>query len=180
MSDSLDQFSDLYKANLESFLGLARSTLEGAQRLRNLQLGTIEEALAENAKAGAALAGAKDVEGLITLHSNLAVGSLEMALNHWRKISEAAFQTQAEFAKALEAQWISINGNLMGSMDTTREGSKSVSGLLQSIMSATSSAYDAMSTAAGQANKMADANMATAVAGVRQEVPGVKRKSGSS
>lgn len=179
MSDNLDNFSDLYKANLESLLNLVRTTLEGAQRLRNVQLGTIEEALAENTKAGAALAGAKDLEELITMHLNLAVGSLEMAINHWRKINEAAVLTQAEFAKVLEAEWPGINGNLLGSMGAAPAGSEPVSALLQSIMSATTSAYDAISTAASQANKMAEANMATAIAGVRQAAS-AKRKSSSS
>ena len=161
-----EQFAAVNQAAVESLLTVANTSLAAAERLAALNLNTARALFADNAANVAALLAVKDVQGLVALQSKLAKPAVEKAIAYSRSVYEIASQTQEEFAKIFDSQYVEINKNVTTALDKAVKnapaGSDVAVAAVKSAIAAANSAYETMNKAAKQVAEMAEANVAAA------------------
>ena len=65
MAKSDNQLFDLYRSGLEAFIDLARTSVQGAERLREHQLKCLHEAFSEAGETGRQVGSAKTLEDVV-------------------------------------------------------------------------------------------------------------------
>lgn len=166
---ALNQLIAVNKANIEAAFNFANASLEGAERLLNLQLGTAKDALAESASA---LMKAKDPKDLSALQATFEA-NVEKTLTYSRSVYDVATQTRGELTKIVEGRVAEFNKNLVTALENALKsapaGSEPAVNAIRSAIAAANSAYDSMAKAAKQATDVAEANIASAVASAKKK-----------
>lgn len=181
MTTPQQQFSELSQANLEKTIRLTNIAISGAERLFTLQLEIARDLLAENAATAKALAGVKDVQGLVDLQKSLSQPSVAKTMSVARTVYETASATQAELNKLVEEQLIGFNKNLLASLDTAiaqaPAGSAAITVIKNAVESA-SSTYDTVAkTTTRIANELAEAAVAAVESTAKTAAKSSSRKS---
>jgi gamma-glutamyl:cysteine ligase YbdK (ATP-grasp superfamily) len=106
------------------------------------------------------------VQELISMQTALAQPAFEKAVAYSRSIYEIATQTQDEFSKILDSQYVELNKNVSTALDKAAKnapaGSDVAVAAVKSAIAAANSAYETMNKAAKQVAEMAEANVAAA------------------
>lgn len=168
MSSTPEQLLSNYKSNIESAIALSQTTFSGIEKFIDLQLKVARATLEElTAKSQEALE-LKDPQEAVAFASSLAQPTAEKAIAYGRHIYDIIAATQAEFAKAGEAQIAQTQRKISEFVDNFSKnapaGSESAIALLKSTVAASSSAYDSISKAAKQVADIAESNIAAAAA----------------
>jgi len=158
------------KSYLETAMGITAATLQGAERLIDLQLAAAKTSLAENTTNAKALLAAKDAQEVIALQSVIAEPVFEKTLGFSRSLYEVASQTQAEITKLFEARVAEFNKAVVAAMDkvvkTAPAGSDIAVAAVKSAMAAANSAYGTISKAAKQVAELTEASVVAATSQV--------------
>lgn len=108
-----EQFSAATKANFEAQIALASTfankTFESVEKLIDLNIELAKSSLEDSTLAAKQLFTAKDPQEFFSLSTGQSQPNAEKAINYGRSIINIASSTQAELAKATEAQ-IAENG----------------------------------------------------------------------
>jgi phasin family protein len=161
-----EQLAGANKANVETLLTVANTAFASAERLAALNLNTARTLLEESVNNAKSLLAAKDVQELVSMQAALAQPAFEKAVAYSRSIYEIATQTQDEFSKILDSQYVEINKNVTSALDKAVKnapaGSDVAVAAVKSAIAAANSAYETMNKAAKQVAEMAEANVAAA------------------
>ncbi len=161
-----EQFAGANKANVETLLTIANTAFASAERLAALNLNTARILLEDSVNNAKALLAAKDVQELVSMQSALAQPAFEKAVAYSRSVYEIASQTQDEFSKIFDSQYVELNKNVSNVLDKAAKsapaGSDVAVAAVKSAIAAANSAYETMNKAAKQVAEMAEANVAAA------------------
>jgi phasin family protein len=161
-----EQIAGANKANVETLLTIANTAFASAERLAALNLNTARILLEDSVNNAKSLLAAKDVQELISMQTALAQPAFEKAVAYSRSIYEIATQTQDEFSKILDSQYVELNKNVSTALDKAAKnapaGSDVAVAAVKSAIAAANSAYETMNKAAKQVAEMAEANVAAA------------------
>lgn len=161
-----EQFADANKANVETLLTFANTAFASAERLAALNLNTARILLEDSVNNAKVLLGVKDVQELVSTQAALAQPAFEKAVAYSRSVYEIASQTQEEFSKIFDNQYVEMNKNVTSVLDKAVKnapaGSDVAVAAVKSAIAAANSAYETMNKAAKQVAEMAEANVAAA------------------
>ncbi len=166
MYNTPEQFAGANKANVETLLTVANTAFASAERLAALNLNTARIVLEDSVNNTKALLSVKDVQELLNMQTALAQPAFEKAIAYSRSVYEIATQTQEEFAKIFDTQYVEMNKNVTSVLDKAAKsapaGSDVAVAAVKSAIAAANSAYETMNKAAKQVAEMAEANVAAA------------------
>lgn len=161
-----EQLAGANKANVETLLTIANTAFASAERLAALNLNTARILLEDSVNNAKSLLAAKDVQELLSLQTALAQPAFEKAVAYSRSVYEIATQTQDEFSKIFDSQYVELNKNVTSALDKVVKnapaGSDVAVAAVKSALAAANSAYETMNKAAKQVAEMAEANVAAA------------------
>ncbi|KAF7962907.1 phasin [Cupriavidus sp. UYMU48A] len=159
-----DQFAALHKTNLTNLAMVSKSTIDGFQKLTELNLRTARSALTEGQENLNAVLAGKDPREAVAVQGNLAQPAAEKAISYARQVCEIAAQAQAELARAVEEQYEQHHRNMQAFVDTfvknAPAGSEAVSALLQSTIDAAGNTYRSAQAVSRQMAEIARGNLA--------------------
>ena len=104
MTQTQHPFLDFYRVGFTVASDMARSSLEGAARLRNHQLAVIQDALDSHAQVAALVNEARGPDELIALPAHLASLQARTMMTCWAGFCQLASEHQIETAGRLKAQ----------------------------------------------------------------------------
>jgi phasin family protein len=158
-----EQIVAAQKANLETLFELTNKAFEGVEKLVELNLQVAKTALGEAAANTQAALSVKDAQELLTLQASLLQPAAEKAAAYGRHLYDIAASTNADIGKVAEAQAAEAQQKFMTVVDTAVKnapaGTENVVALFKSAVATTSNAYESLQKAAGQAAKVAEANI---------------------
>ncbi len=161
-----EQLAGANKANVESLLTVANTAFASAERLAALNLNTARTLLEDSVNTAKFLLGAKDVQELVSMQAAMAQPAFEKAVAYSRSVYEIASQTQEEFSKIFDSQYVEMNKNVSSVLDKAVKnapaGSDVAVAAVKSAIAAANSAYETMNKAAKQVAEMTEANVAAA------------------
>ena len=166
MYNTPEQFAGANKANVETVLTIANTAFASAERIAALNLNTARTILEDSVNNAKSLLAAKDAQELVSMQAALAQPAFEKAVAYSRSIYEIATQTQEEFSKIFDSQYVEMNKNVTSALDKAVKnapaGSDVAVAAVKSAIAAANSAYETMNKAAKQVAEMAEANVAAA------------------
>lgn len=158
-----EQLIAAQKTNIETLFGLTAKAFEGVEKLVELNLQVAKTALGEAAANTQAALSVKDAQELLTLQASLLQPAAEKAAAYGRHLYDIAASTNADIGKVAEAQAAEAQQKFMTVVDTAVKnapaGTENVVALFKSAVATTSNAYESLQKAAGQAAKVAEANI---------------------
>jgi len=161
-----EQIAGANKANVETLLTIANTSFASAERLAALNLNTARTVLEDSVNNAKSLLAAKDVQELVSLQAALAQPAFEKTVAYARSLYEIASQTQEEFSKIFDSQYVEMNKNVSSVLDKAAKnapaGSDVAVAAVKSALAAANSAYETMNKAAKQVAEMAEANVSAA------------------
>lgn len=161
-----EQLAGANKANVETLLTIANTAFASAERLAALNLNTARILLEDSVNNAKALLGVKDVQELVSMQAALAQPAFEKAVAYSRSVYEITSQTQDEFSKIFDSQYVELNKNVTNVLDKAVKnapaGSDVAVAAVKSAIAAANSAYETMNKAAKQVAEMTEANVAAA------------------
>lgn len=161
-----EQLAGTNKANVETLLTIANTAFASAERLAALNLNTARTMLEDSVNTAKTLLAAKDAQELMGMQATLAQPAFEKAVAYSRSVYEIASQTQEEFSKIFDSQYVEMNKNVTTVLDkavkTAPAGSDVAVAAVKSAIAAANSAYETMNKAAKQVAEMAEANVVAA------------------
>lgn len=175
-----EQIAGANKANVETLLTVANTAFASAERLAALNLNTARTLLEDSVNTAKTLLAAKDVQELVSLQATLAQPAFEKAVAYSRSIYEIASQTQDEFSKIFDSQYVELNRNVSSALDKAAKsapaGSDVAVAAVKSAIAAANSAYETLNKAAKQVSELAEANVAAATSATVKAVGAAKAK----
>jgi phasin family protein len=106
-----DFLTQAWKQQLDVGLRLIETMVEGATRLREVQIEAAADAHASAVATRKSVAAAADAEQLLKLQTEWARANAEKCAAYWRTLYEVAAQTQGELSRCLCAQAPGIPGD---------------------------------------------------------------------
>lgn len=101
-ADWSNQYMTACKTGFDTMLALTNATLRGCEHMRMMQLATDVETQAQNRKAAEAVAGVRDVTGLVGLQAELAKAYLDGWMRYWTGMAECAREMNAAIAEIMQ------------------------------------------------------------------------------
>jgi phasin family protein len=161
-----DPFAALQKAALESFQAVAAKSLEGAEKLAELNLAAFRSSLEESAEQFKAAFDAKDPKALANLAAVSAQPAAEKASAYTKQVYDIVNELSSEIAKLVERQIADSNRQLYAAIDEMAKnapaGTEGLVTFMKSAVSAANNAYDQVNKATKQAVEIAQANVVAA------------------
>lgn len=166
MINTPEQFVQIQKSTFEMFQAVALKSVEGVERLAELNIQAVKASLAEsNAQMSAVLA-AKDPKAIADMAMTGAQPGTDKVTAYAKHVYEISNETGTEIAKLFEKQFAESNKQWSAAMEAMAKnapaGTEGVVTFVQQAMSAANSAYDQVNKVTKQAVEMAEANVAAA------------------
>ena len=160
---TVEQIVNTQKSNIDTFFGLSGKAFEGVEKLIELNISAAKSAMTEAAQNTKLALSAKDPQELVALQTSLMQPAAEKAAAYGRHLYDIAASTNADIGKVAEAQAAEAQQKFMTVVDTAVKnapaGTENVVALFKSAVATTSNAYESLQKAAGQAAKVAEANI---------------------
>ena len=161
-----DQIVAMHKAALESFQALAAKTLEGFEKLAELNLAATKSTMDESAEQLKALLEVKDVKALADFAAGSAQPGADKMTAYAKHVYEITSDTGSEIAKLVEKQFSDVNRQMHSAIESLAKnapaGSEGVVTFMKSAVAAANTAYDQVNKATKQVVELAEANMVAA------------------
>jgi phasin family protein len=168
MTKSDNQLFDLYRSGLEAFIDLSRTSVQGAERLREHQLKCLHEAFSEAGETGRQVGSAKTLEELLELQSKLAPTQLEKAMSYWSGLYATGARNQVEIMQQMQNKVTSFTEACRATLDAAPQGTEPMVAPLKSAVTAICSAYTLTARAGEEAAKLAVSQIESANSTARQ------------
>jgi len=163
---NMEQLAVAQKANAEVMMALLRTAFNGVERLTALNMAASREFFNTTVASTQQLLGAKDANALTKLNSELAAPNVDKWNAYSRSVYDLVTEMQKEVTSVMEAQYGSLTKNLNSVVEkaktSTPVGGDVFAATMQSIMTASTKAFENMTGMAKQMSDMAEANMAAA------------------
>jgi phasin family protein len=157
---------------LEASRQAASKTLEGWQKLAQLNLQTARASLEQSSEQINALLAARDTQALANLVTSLARPPQDQFSAYAKAVYAIYRDANQDFASMLDKQVAASNRQLAESVEslarTAPAGTEGVVSLIRQSMAAAQTAYDQVNQAGRKLAEMADSNLGSAAAGTRK------------
>ncbi|MDR0775674.1 MAG: phasin family protein [Azonexus sp.] len=178
---NMEQLTAAQKANTEVMLSLMRTAFTGIERLTALNLATTREFFSNTVANTQQLMAAKDANEIAKLNSKLAEPGVEKIVDYSRNVYDLVAEMQKEITAVMEAQYNSFNksaSSVVAKARTAPVGGDVFAAGMESMLNASTKAFDSMSSMAKQLSDIAEANLQAASKAVI--VPAAKSSSATS
>ena len=173
-----EQLAAANKANLDTVLTLANSTIARAERLTALNLNTARAVLEDSAASSKTLLATKTPQDLVGLHASLVQPIVDKAVAYARNVYAIATEGQQEVSKLFETQIAELNKNFATALETAAKsapaGSEAVFAAAKTALDNATSVYGSVTKAAKQVADTAEANVTAATNAAIKAVSGKK------
>ena len=160
---NLDQAAAASKANIELLLSVAQTALSTAESLAALNLHTVREAFADNAKNAKTLLGAKTPQEAAALQAQLAQPAVEKAVSYSRSVYEISTGAAEEMNKLFQGKFGELNKAAQDLAQKTASsapfGSDVAMAAVKQAVAAANSAFDNLNKMAKQAADATEASV---------------------
>ena len=174
-----EQIQAANKANVEAMLSLATTQFAAIEKLASLNANAVKAVFEDTIANARALAGAKDVQELVSLQSTFAQPAIEKAIAYSKSVYEVAAETNTELSKTAERRVAEWNENFVSLLDKAVKNAPAGSDVavtaVKQMLAAANSAYDNFTKVAKQATEIAEANVAAATETVKGMASKVKK-----
>jgi phasin family protein len=161
-----EQIQSTSKANVEALLAVAAAQFSAFEKLATLNSTALKGAFEEVIANTRALAGAKDVQELVSLQATFAQPAIDKAISYSKSVYEVTAQANAELSKLAEKRVAEWNDTFASFLEQAARnapaGSDVAVSAVRQMIAAASSAYDSFTKAAKQATEIAQANVVAA------------------
>lgn len=176
MASQQEQFLDTYRTGLESLIGLAGTMLGETERLRTRQLEAIRQAIAEHGELAKGVASASTLNDLVAAQARFANHQFEIALGFWSRQFEAIGHGQREALRQAEEHASKVGREISRVADALPPGAGALGSAIKTMVEAGYAALGAGAQMSQQAARLAQTQIATATAGIREAAERASRK----
>lgn len=167
----------------ETWLNLASTLFESAERLVALNLNTARTFFEDGTSAARAAMSATNPKDLLALQTSLAQPTAEKVVAYYRGTFEIVAQTLEETMKPFEMQFSEVGRSFGAALENAARsappGSEMAIAAMRSAFATANSAYDQVNRAARQVVEMTEANVANATATANAAINAAGRRSDS-
>lgn len=161
-----EQMIQLHQETLDTFQAVTLKSIEGLEKLADLNIQAVKASLAESNDQLKAAMTAKDAKGLGDLAAFSAQPAAEKFASYAKHVYEIANETGVEITKLFEKQFAEGNKQFAATIEALAKnapaGSEGVVTFVKSAVTAANTAYDQVNKAAKQVVELAEANVAAA------------------
>ncbi len=166
---NMEQLAAAQKANTEVMMSLLRTAFTGIERLTALNLATTREFFSNTVANAQQLMAAKDASEIAKLNSKLAEPGVEKIVDYSRSVYDLIAEMQKEVTAVMEAQYNSFNKKascVVAKAKTAPVGGDVFAAGMESMLNASTKAFDSMNSMAKQLSDIAEANLQAATKAV--------------
>ena len=166
MVNTPEQMIQFHKATFEMFQAVALKSLEGVEKLAELNIQAVKASLTESNDQFRAVLEAKDPKAVADVAMAGAQPGNDKLTAYAKHVYEISNDCGTEIANLFEKQFADSNKQFVDAIDAMAKnapaGSEGVVTFVKSAMSAANTAYDQVNKATKQAVELAEANVAAA------------------
>lgn len=166
MMTTPEQFIQFNKTAIESMQAAAQSSVEGLERLTELNIQAARASIDEATQMIKGMLSSRDPKDLAELANANGQPAAEKFVSYSKQVYDIAAETNTEIAKVFEKQMAEFNKQMYAAIDTVAKnapaGSEGAVAFMKQAVSNANSAFDQVSKATKQVVEMAEANMAAA------------------
>ncbi|MDF3881234.1 phasin family protein [Cupriavidus basilensis] len=171
-------FAALQKSSLAALSGFGQAYFNSWQRVAQLNLQTMKEALESGSEHVSKLCTQRDLREVLAAQGGASQPTAEKAIAYVQDLYEIFTETQAEFARIAEAQCGHYHSSLGAFVDEFAKhapaGSEVVTAVLKSAVTAANGTYDTLSKATKQASEVVLSNVEASGSMVLKQPPKTK------
>ena len=171
---NMEQLAVAQKANAEVMMALLRTAFNGVERLTALNMAASREFFNTTVASTQQLLGAKDANALTKLNSELAAPNVEKLSAYSRSVYDLVTDLQKEVTSVLESQYSAFTKNAESAVQKAKAsapvGGDVFAATMESLLGASTKAFDQMSSIAKQFSDLAESNMKAASAATTKAV----------
>ena len=163
---NFEQLTAAQKANAEVMTTLLRTAFDGVERLTALNMAASREFFNNTMAGTQQMLSAKDPQAVAKLNAELAQPNAAKWMDYSRSVYELVSEMQKEVTSVMENQYGSFTKNINTAVEKAKTsapvGGDVFAATMQSMLSASTKAFDNMTGMAKQLSDIAEANMAAA------------------
>jgi len=163
---NFEQLTAAQKANAEVMTTLLRTAFDGVERLTALNMAASREFFNNTMAGTQQLLSAKDANALAKLNTELAQPNAAKWMDYSRSVYELVAEMQKEVTSVLESQYSSFTKNATTAVEKAKSsapvGGDVFAATMQSMLNASTKAFENMTGMAKQLSDIAEANMSAA------------------
>jgi len=163
---NIEQLTAAQKANAEVMMALVRTAFNGVERLTALNMAASREFFNNTVANTQQLLSAKDANEVAKLNSELAKPGVEKIVDYSRSVYDLVAEMQKEITSVMEAQYSTFTKNAQSAVDKAKAsapvGGDVFAATMQSMLGASTKAFDQMNSMAKQLSDIAEANIQAA------------------
>ena len=160
---AVNPLSELSSATVDAATRLTRISMDSTERTIAVQFEYAKGAISQATLNAKALAGAKDVQELMSLRARIAENALENFMGYSRSLYEVASEAQSELSKLAEQRMSAFQQAVTETVDQAAKsapgGGDVAAAAIKSSLAATTAAFDTFAKAAKHAASFADAGV---------------------
>ncbi len=163
---NIEQLTAAQKANAEVMTALMRTAFNGLERLTALNMAASREFFNNTVANAQQLLAAKDANAVAKLNSELAQPNVEKLMDYSRSIYDLVAEMQKEVTSVMETQYSSFTKNAASAVEQAKAaapvGGDVFAATMQSMLGASTKAFDQMTSMAKQLADIAETNIQAA------------------
>jgi phasin family protein len=163
---NFEQLTAAQKANAEVMMTLLRTAFDGVERLTALNMAASREFFNNTVANAQQLLSAKDAAAVAKLNSELAQPNVDKLVGYSRSVYDLVTEMQKEITSVMEAQYSSFTKNAASAVEKAKAsapvGGDVFAATMQSMLGASTKAFDQMTSMAKQLSDIAEANIQAA------------------
>ncbi len=163
---NFEQLTAAQKANAEVMMALLRTAFNGVERLTALNMAASREFFNNTVANAQQLMSAKDANAVAKLNSDLAQPNVDKMMAYSRSVYDLVSEMQKEITSVMEAQYSSFTKNAESAVAKAKAsapvGGDVFAATMQSMLGASTKAFDQMTSMAKQLSDIAEANLQAA------------------
>jgi phasin family protein len=175
MNQNIEQFAQINKTAFEAFQTLALKSIQGFEKLAELNIQAAKSSVTESTDQIKALMSTKDAKAFADLAVAQAQPAADKASAYAKHVYEITSGIGTEFASLVEKQFAESSKQLNSAIDSMTKnapaGSEGFVTFVKSAVSSANTAYDQVNKATKQAVEMTEANFAS----VTKSAPKVRK-----
>ena len=167
---NIEQLAAAQKANAEVMMALLRTAFNGVERLTALNMAASREFFNNTVANAQQLLAAKDAGEVAKLNGELAKPNVDKLMDYSRSVYDLVSSMQKEVTSVMEAQYSSFTKNANSAVEKAKAsapvGGDVFAATMQSMLNASTKAFDNMTSMAKQLSDIAETNIQTATKAV--------------
>jgi phasin family protein len=174
-----EQVVAMHKAMIESLQAVTLRSVEGFEKLAELNMAAAKSTMEESAEQVKALLEVKDPKAFADFAMGSAQPAGDKATAYAKHVYEITSETTGDIARIVEKQFAEGNKQLFASIDAMAKnapaGSEGMVSFVKSAVSAANTAFDQVNNATKRVVELTEANMAAAAKTANGAARGTKK-----